>query len=438
MEKVFWDDLKKNIKKIDSQLEEIISSLSPGNDYPLYISSYNYGEMIGDHFGLLLKDSDNNPYRLGSDNTPKEIMKDLGYGKINAPLMMILDKQFEWEVFDQRINLRFPIYIEKPGYFIGIKSLLEHTPETKTYLSSSIMLCSAGSRNTFMLPNIGNQRNHDYLQRKLNIDPSPPKNYSEHWRIFQQLSAKDNSCSWKAKALIFSRKWVDSLKNDPEWIHLKQYLTEKMVLGAGIDKNKFFYDLAFSRAEKLSNNSCSTYTNEVCKHLFGIALGNNIGFKPAEDSIALPLTEIQNIYRDIYKIKQTPVIMEPATAQTSNKPVYYSLQTNTLTSAEKKNKNESRALSNLIKIEGIMKKYINAFNNESPDAHFIGTTIHAIAKSINISYHHYQSADSDNVIKGIQDIIQNDCRFNCPDNTEETNFPYDAKFSRGCFRIKTD
>ena len=119
LKKLYWENIKHDIRKVDNEFAKLVDERSPDEEYPLYISSYKYGETIGDNLGTILKSKKGEIYRLGDQSTPNDILENLGYGISNSPLMMILDKKFEWYIFDQTNQSSFPIYIEGPGFFIG-------------------------------------------------------------------------------------------------------------------------------------------------------------------------------------------------------------------------------------------------------------------------------------------------------------------------------
>lgn len=434
LKRVFWKDVEADISKIDSVFCELVNELSPDVQYPLYLSLYKYGERIGDNVGTILKHKSGESYRLGSSYTPPQVLSDLGYGTSSSPLMMILDKKFEWYIYDQINQRTFPIYIEGPGFFIGSKQLLSAN-ETKTYISSSIMACTAGTRSAFLLPNIGNQKNHMALQRHFKISGSPPKDMQEHWEIFKEIYTA-NQTEWYAKVLFFSEKWIKSLKNDPKWIYVHRYLIEKTFKGLEHDRNHFFYNFAFSVAQSKKNILKNPYLNETAKHILGISIGANLGFKPSTNDQALPLHSIQNAYATIYRLKQSPIIFEPASfdiTKSNQLPVYYSLQRPIIASLEKQTKTEPRALVNIHYLSRMISKYIDAFSENKESNYFTGTCFQHLAESSKFSYFHHLADNTEDPIRTSKELENEDPRFSY--NMEQNDFPADARFFRGVIQI---
>lgn len=437
LQKIYWDNIKHQIRKVDNEFARLVDEISPDEEYPLYLSSYKYGETIGDNLGTILKNKDGEIYRLGDQATPKDIFENLGYGISNSPLMMILDKKFEWYIFDQPNQRSFPIYIEGPGFFIGTRQLLSEK-KSKTYISSSIMSCTAGTRSAFMLPNIGNQKNHMALQRQLGVSGSPPKEMQDHWEIFKEIYSSSNK-NWQAKIIFFSKKWVESLKSDPKWIYLQRYLIEKIIKSWEHDKNYFFYNFAFSSAHTKKNIIKNTYLNETAKHILGIAIGANLGFKPSTDDQSLPLNTIQHAYKKIYQLKHNPVLLEPSKFDINCKeqlPIYYSLQRPIVCSLEKQTKTEPRALVNLHYLNRMLSKYLEAFSSKDSTDCYSGTSLQEIAEKINFTYYHHSPKDTENPIQSSAKIEKEDSRFSISKLDQlDTDFPSDARFFRGCIKI---
>lgn len=432
LKKIFWNEIKNEIAKIDKKFADLVNEISPNSEYPLYLSYYNFGETIGDTHGTFLKNEQGTTYRLGDKNTPSDVLKNLGYGIANSPFMMILDKKFEWYIWDTKKQSSFPVYVEGPGFFIGTRQLLSDK-KTKTYISSSIMSCTAGTRSAFMLPNIGNQKNHMALQRKLGVTCAPPKEMQDHWGVFKDIYSASGE-NWHAKILFFSECWVESLKFNPKWVYLQRYLIEKMIKSWEHDKNYFFYNFAFSSAHTTKNIIKNPYLNETAKHILGIAIGANLGFRPSTDNQSLPLESIQNAYQEIYQLKHTAIILEPSKFDINSEqqdPVYYSLQRPVICSLEKQTKTEPRALVNLLSLNGLITKYIEAFSNND---YYSGTALQQIEEKAYFSYYHHLPKSTDVQIKLSNNIQKEDSRFSLTKNSN-IDFPMDARFFRGCVKI---
>jgi len=93
--KVYWEEIRDKVKSSNPEFFSLVDELSPGNDLPLYIFSFEYGDLIGDsetfyipHQGQLKT--------LNNFSSLDTITKDLFYGFHSCPLGLVIDKSFEW------------------------------------------------------------------------------------------------------------------------------------------------------------------------------------------------------------------------------------------------------------------------------------------------------------------------------------------------------
>ncbi len=434
---VYWNDISSVIKGIDFEFYRLVEQVSPGKDHPMYVSSYKYGDLIGDEKTPFLPNDDGELYRLGSPETPNNIMKNLGYGATSLPFTMTLDKQFEWKIIYSNQKSMLPLYVENPGHFIGVRRLIKSGVSSFNYLSNSILTASAGASSVFMLPNIGKSRQHHKIQRALGIYEAAPKKIDQHWDLFKEITRASGESKWRARLLYFSESWVDSIRECPEWLRVKLYLIEKYMRRSQHEQNSLFFDLAFSRSQSEMNIKSNPYLNETVKHLFGIACGAKLGFKPCGDDSSLPYKLIQDVYHQIYKIYHTPTILVPAKFDFSNKspdPVYYSLQSPVVCTFSKKSENDSSAISDLEEIYMILRKHIDDFANKK-NYDYQGSLIEKVSKEVQFSLYHYQSQDK-RFIFSSKHVIEEDYRFMGSDKRfQGLLFASDSKFFRGCIKI---
>lgn len=205
------------------------------------------------------------------------------------------------------------------------------------------------------------------------------------------------------------------------------------------DKNYFFYNFAFSSAHSQQNIINNTWLNETAKHILGIAVGANLGFKPSTDNQALPLDIIQSAYKNIYQIKQMPIILEPSKFDincSEQLPVYYSLQRPIICSLEKQKTTEPRALVNIHYLNRMLSKYMEAFSSKkNNDCVYSGTSLQKVTEQIKVSYYHHAPKSTDNPIKTSSLIETEDVRFSHDAKTFGYHFPSEARFFRGCIKV---
>lgn len=268
----------------------------------------------------------------------------------------------------------------------------------------------------------------------------PPKNLYDHWKIFKEIlksdSVKDN---WRSCLLFFSEKWVECLHNDGAWLHLKMYLHELAWYNFEYKRNFIYYNLAFSKIQKKRNLKPNPYLTDTARHLFTTAIGAAPGYAPACNEKSLPLNLLQEAYVNSYGMtKYIPTIMQPYQLDFKNDkpPVYYSLQNPSTFAFSPKSRKASTTLFELHELEHIMKIFTEELSKENTICS--ETVIGEAAKNIEFKYFHNES-DTHRIINHSSSIIIEDTRFNNVDaRLKNTNavFASDAKFLRGCIRIK--
>lgn len=430
IQKVYWREIAAKVKTVAPMLFQIVEKISPGFEHPLYLCAYEYGDIIGDRQHVFVKDKHGHSCPLGSDELDTDTAGDLIYGIHSSPLMLFLEKNVEWTVQDKKNQRYIPTYLEKPGFITGITNISQ-TNTSRRSLGAALMTCTAGSSSSFMLPNIGNQKGHAELQHRLDILSLTPKQHYEHGGVFRELAKAMNS-SWRTSVLYFSQSWVDSIKNDKSWIELQQYLLSQLLLNNSDEKDRLFYDYAFSRAQLFNNIVESQYLSDTAKHIIGITAGGKLGFSPVVTEESVPLKEIQEAYSAIYQLKYHPLVIEPTQLDLTDeeqKPVYYSLQMPTLHSFCKPNRYEPTMLKQTETLKRIMDKYCREFTSE--DEYYKDTYLFEACQQVKLDYFHHQG-DRSAAVKSSAQLIEEDSRFTKGAIME---LPIDATFFRGCVKL---
>lgn len=132
--KLAWTDLRDRLYEVEPEFTDIVDELRPGNDLPLFVINFPYGEMIGDDISQFLPDENGEKiYRLNLQEAPADIIKHLGYGMDSAPLGMVLSKSIEFFVDLPHKELTIPIRVAKAGEFYNFSRILS-IPSKKSRL----------------------------------------------------------------------------------------------------------------------------------------------------------------------------------------------------------------------------------------------------------------------------------------------------------------
>ena len=329
LHKVYWHDVRDRVHKVAPQFARIVDALDPDITFPLYLAYYPYGAVDADTISSFFPSDNNSFYRLSDENVPKEVLTHLGYSVNSTPLGMVLEKEVECFIDLPREGITIPWLVYTPGNIFPFERILSRQSK-KVYAPNGLLSSTAGARSAFMLPNIGCATNHANLQRDFNIQSAPTKSLYEHGHLFREILACELVQSdWRCCIMYFSENWVNHILNNSAWFDLKQYLHELAWNHYDYERNRIYYDIAFSMTQKKRNLKPNPYLADTAKHLFATAVGAVPGYGPAMNENALPLATIQKVFVESYGLKKyMPTIMHPVhfNLDDAQFPIYYSLQ----------------------------------------------------------------------------------------------------------------
>lgn len=416
------------IKSRDPELSDILKQLkSKFSSLTFYKAHYHFGDNIIFNGKSYLPLIGSGGLSFCNENLPEEIKKDLAYDSISEnPFGLIM--QNTAEIFTTNDAGVKSITLLHPGDIFGIPRALDSNNSLRSSVLDLNM--NAGSRSLFMLPKISDKAYSDRMQTKFNLKINTPESASDHWQTFRIIS-NQMKYNWRCEIIYFSREFITQLKS-PECALLAMYLTNKHSKSynawhslANIWENIF-------KAISVENN-LNKYTPEsltFVKHLFMLQAGSDFGFAPATNNQTGPIHELQETYRDGYKLSN-PVIMVPTSfnyRNTGELPIYTSLnhpitihQKNSTTA----NKSQIALLDEIRTLYCIYRKKILTSDNLSD------TTLAKILQTSGLSFYHTDPLNYKDVMQS--NLIANDDRRFIDKNGE--NFNSSAPFFRGCIKI---
>lgn len=436
--KVFWDQIRERVTKIEPMFAKIVDKLTPDKSFPLFIAYYPYGAIDADTQSSLFPDANGRYYRISDSYAPKDIVKHLGYSKNSTPLGMVLENQIECFIDLKNEKITIPWLVYTPGKIFPFEKIL-NTKNDRIYAPNGLLSSTAGARSVFMLPNIGSAINHTNLQRDFNVQSPPPKSLYEHWFIFKEILNSDIiNTDWRCCVMYFSEVWVEKIHNDSAWSDLKHYLHELAWYYYEYERNRVFYDITFSMIQQKRNLKPNPYLTDTAKHLFATAIGAAPGYAPALNDQALPLKSIQKAFVESYGLKKyIPTIMHPLhfVFEKDNFPIYYSLQNPSTRVFSPKSREVSSTLFEIRELEHIMKIFMQELSKENEPCS--DTIIGKVARAVNFKYFH-NKIDRHRIVQPSSYITTLDTRFNSIDIDSKKDgavFACDAPFVRGCISI---
>lgn len=330
IEELTWDKTRSLLKNIAPELVTIIDKIAPSNEYTFFRAKYPFGTKIINKEQTFLPLKDGSTISFNDESLPDELSKKLGYNPTShTPIGIVLDKNSEFYLSTKDRIL--PYVVVKPGNIFGTTRVLENINKVNNAnLSFFLWELTSGVRSIFFLPKISDKGAHTKLQKQFGLVTEVPKTNKDHWRVFRDLCNKLNP-DWHSKFLFFSNKWIESLKL-PEFSELYTYFLKENFQSYQFWRNYPSWQIAFDIIEKDKYIVASSYVLNTVKHLFMIATGEALSFKPAIDENSAPIKFLQEIYVNSYGLNgHAPIIMHVDSFNLQgSEPIYYSLNYPTL------------------------------------------------------------------------------------------------------------
>ena len=427
LQKIYWADIRQNVKTINPVLGNIIDKIDPGQKYPLYKARYSFGDGII-HDGRLHLPHGRTLLPLEDSQVPTEIKKHLGYNLNTNPVSIILKNSTE--IFILLGNRTVSLYgLITPGKIFSTSRILS---EKVSYSPPFLWDMTAGARSIFMLPKISERMAHERIKQLFNVQESPPAGLLDHWQVFKEIAHhKDFNQTWTTEILFFTKSWFEHL-DDKAWRDFKLYMLQEAWNGSEFWRNQFVWDLAFSLIQQNANLKPNPYLADTAKHLLAMGVGAVSGFAPAINDIAGPCKRLQQIYNDVYSLKYQPIIMHPYTLAFNDKSrsVYYSLQYPSTLEFSPKSK-VSNKITDLRELQHILNKYFAEIKKGY--LNIKGTPFQDLVDKAKYDYFHINIKSYKNIHNS--DIMPMEDKYLKSIMDDHKEFPKNSSFIRGCIRI---
>ncbi len=359
---VLWRDVRDTIYVTNPDLAKIIDDIDPPDSFRLYKINYNYGDPIVHKGNFMLPNSRGELKDINSKDTLPHIYEDLGYNYGANPLCLILKNTVEFYL--DLGHRTAPMMLSGAGSALGMWAALSHKVEHQPPFLWDIC---AGARSIFMLPKISDKISHNRMTKALNISVEKPKNLMDHWQVFNAISKnKEATTPWQCELIAFSKPWIEHF-SDPAWQRLHYHFLQATWDGTKYFRNIYIWNTVFSYIVERRKLPPNPYLHDTVRHLFGISVGGIPGFAPLIDNALGPISDIQKVYDEIYRLKEAaPIIMGPVNLdRDSLDPVYYSLNFPTSTISSPKNRSKANLINEANEFNDLLRKYLSELGNKS-------------------------------------------------------------------------
>lgn len=405
VEVVSWKELSEQVSLINPTLAGVIDDIPQSSDLKLVKICYCYGDDIIKNGIASWLDDDRLPTRISQ----------LFY-RDTIPTGLILTKGAE--VFVEINNRVSPLRVLNAGDSIGLWEAckLSSDPAIKHHLT-----VTAGARTVFSLAKIADRRCHARLENQLGIKTSVPASSFQQHSVFRDIAnVSSTQVSWRCDVVFFTRQWMEP-KTAFSKLHqywLKQALECSLTDCSRIIKRELLWIMWTEKISKQSWLPKRTVASTL-RHLITIGENRYPGFCVAQSDTLLPLSLLQHVYLNTYKLASPFVIMQPQMLSTSKVPIYYSLSLPTRLESPTilKNKTRVTVMNELIEL----KKLIDLFQEQQDQMDY--------------QYHFFhKSAHLHHEISGADVLLAADPQF-MGSHPEQLALLRDSFFFKGCIQI---
>ena len=431
--RVTLDEALKRLRKANPKLATIIEEISPNKEFRLYCGEYPFGENFVQQ-GKFYIPIEGRLLNLAHPDMPTQYVKDLSYNVGTNPTSVILENSLEVYMSHRVTKVPVTIATVHEGGVISVARVLARSiPHQPAFLWN----LSAGARSLFLLPKISQKRKYRSLRSSLGIDTEIPKNTLEHIHIFKKIFAHDCIKPWNTKILFFAKKWFEHLE-DPAWIKFKVYLLECLRNSFEPLGSMSIWDMVISLILKEKDIRPNLYIINTVKHLLMIAAGIIPGIAPAIDEKSGPISELQKIFSEYYKIDYIPTILSPTYLNmysSTSQPILYSLQHPNLLEDAPRKKDNSSLISETYDVASLLEKVLSSLKHS--DYNLQETPLYDIPRRTSIEAFHPEPSEYSK-IKTSKVITAEDSRFTKTlHKCTQTEIAENSSIFKGCFRLKS-
>lgn len=430
LEEQLWEDIKHEVQAVDPAFFSAIEEFEPKKKHILYKASYPYGADILKEGLIQLPLPNGEVGSIDHPDLPQRVRDAFGSHFYGNTLGLVLKNAVE--VFFLREGMIVsPFGILKAGDLFGASMILNGQSSHHPRFLWNI---TAGSRSLFMLPKISENLGFQKLKKTYTLeDQAKPNSFLDHWSLFRDLANQpDFGEDWVVEVLFFPKVWLDWTEKRSHAFRLA--LFENAWKATDFNRNQYIWDLIFSvfQAEKIVRGN--PYALDALQYLIMLGVGAQSAFMPALNNQSAPISHIQAVFREVYKIEYAPIIMELETIYNHRGgPLYCALDYPTRSEFSPNNRRVSTKIADLSEIQILLKKFLNFM--KKTDIKLWGSIVEDLHSDVSFDFFHQHSKDHPDFLP-IEQIFEADPHFTQAAGSFDLPLPLSAPFLNGCIRVK--
>lgn len=425
-----WAEARRSVAKANKLLAAVIDTIDPPQKCALYRARYRYGQPILKRGVLQVPTPAGELVSIDSLLANSSIRKDLDYSLSAMPIGMVLNHSLELCLKSVDREILYALF--NPGHIFGLWGCLDAEYACEGGAMWDVI---SGARSIFMLPKITDGAGHRRLQHELGISAARPKVLQDQWNVFVDIAnTQTEEQAWFVEVIFFSGEWFKHRK-DSTWMPFYYYLYEHAWKISAFARNREIYDFIFSTVCKTRNLKPDPYLSDTVKYLMQIGLQESPGFAPAQDDSAAPIGFIQQVYQQVYQLKNyAPIMMQPSYLS-PGAAVFYSFQCPTLKDFAPKGRKLASKFFDLREIHHLLKVLTEEILKNQFQQECYRTSLFRLMERMEFRYFHTDANESHKHIlhprKAANEAIFRDIMQQFPG----TSFCENGSFFWGCIEI---
>ena len=257
---------------------------------------------------LYLPNSQGQLHPIQEATCSNQLRTELGYNLGSLPLTLVIANCIEQFIPIPVYSTLFTQNIVKPGVVLG--GLYAHS-HCLSHYPNFLQSISIGARSVFFLPKTMSHSGYKRIKNYFHLRFEQPTSLMDQWKIFCQLATHpDTHIDWQGQLLFFGHKWLTH-KADSAWAPFYYYLYKNTCNAPVSADNYSLWELTFSLFRRSVNYHTDPYIAETAKHLLAMSMGAVSGFRPATNNLCAPVTQLQTVFKEIYRLSPyAPTLMQ--------------------------------------------------------------------------------------------------------------------------------
>jgi len=429
LEILTWQEVQKDVARVNPELAQVIDAFSPSDHYKIIKARYRFGDLVlnKDHLHLPYKGK---LYPIGSKELPGEIDNNFSYSNNSMPVGLTLNKMIE--LYVEENNTVIPHRLFPPNKIFGLWNILGTTISSNLGTEDALNI-TAGSHSLYLLSKVSENRGFARLKKAFSLETAKPRSLSEQWQLFKTLARHEQSSkAWELEVLFFSKTWFEE-KKTYDWLKFKYFLLQTGWRHTEHLRNNEIFKLSLSRTLNQSNLKPNPYTIDIINHLYAISAGFYPGLAVAAEESA-PIAFLQQAMVDIYGLQNVPLFFSNQYFNMNHpKPAYYSLQFPALMEFSPKSREASNIV-NMVELHDVLQTIIS--HHRQLDKRIQDSPLYSWANRVHYDFFHTSPLGYEKVIqRAINTPAEDQKMQQCIDKFPSLSFNHSASFFRGCVRI---